>query len=188
MKRWLVLGLLLLLSVTPGWAVNDIDTSKDAAVTWINTGGSEQLDLGDGVIGVSGAVGCGSYHDWADDPIPTHYYIELNIDGFDTAPVVNESVDLYISMGETTSLFTGPESLNDTADSTGSTARLPNLLYVGSVVVWSTTAGNNLVGSFFVEVKARYWAPCVHNRTADNFLTTGDAHSITVYPVKPQIQ
>jgi len=167
---------------------NEIYLVRGTTVAWLNSGGDEELDLGDGVIGLSGAVGVGSYHDFGAAPQPDEYEIVVDIDGFATAPVVGESVDVYIAESADATLWTGPEAPSNTADSTGATVRLPNLKFVGSVVVHTTTAANNLTGSFLIRSSSRYIAPVVHNNTADNLLATADAHRVNITPVYYQVQ
>lgn len=150
-------------------------------VTWTDSGGDEVLDLG-GLA--AGSVRVGAYHDFGADPRPGLYQVEFFIDGFDTAPVVGESVNLYICEAQSsTSIFTGPEAPADTSDGAGSTAKLPNHP-VGPlpVFVTTTTAGDNLVKIYTFFSDARYLAPVVHNNTADALLSSGDAHTVKITP------
>lgn len=167
---------------------NELYLQRGTTVAWLNTGGNEQLDLGDGVIGVSGAVGVGSYHDFGAVPRPDEYEMVVDIDGFATTPVVGESVDLYITESNDASLWTGPEAPSNTLDATGAVDRLPNLLYVGSAIVRSTTAGANLTALFRFRSPSRYIAPVAHNNTADNLLASGDAHRVNLTPLYYQGQ
>jgi len=156
-----------------------------AGVTWTDTGGDEDLDLG---ALPSGSVRVGSYHDWGVDPRPGLYMMEVKIDGFDSSPVIKDPVYTYITEGQTTSFFSGPESPGDTTDSAGNIERLVNLLGPFPLRVWSTTAADNLVGYFYYTSFARYTAPVVHNASADALLGTSDAHVITIYPAAWQQQ
>jgi hypothetical protein len=167
---------------------NEIYLNRGTTIAWLNTAGDEQLDLGDGVIGLTTAVGVGSYHDFSAAPQPDEYELVIDIDGFDTAPVVGETVDVYVTESTDASLWTGPEAPNDTTDSTGATVRLPNLKYVGSAVVHTTTAADNLTAMFVFRSSARYIAPVVHNNTADDLLTTADAHRVNITPIYYQGQ
>jgi len=167
---------------------NEIYLGRGTTIAWLNTAGDEQLDLGDGVIGLADAVGVGSYHDFGAAPQPDEYEVVIDIDGFDTAPVVGETVDLYITESADASLWTGPEAPADATDSTGATVRLPNLMYVGSAVVHTTTAGDNLTAKFVFRSTARYIAPVVHNNTADALLITADAHRVNITPIYSQGQ
>ena len=163
--------------------VSAVYLKRGTTITWLNTAGDEQLDLGDGVIGVAAAVGVGSYHDFGANPQPDEYELVIDIDGFDTAPVVGEAVNVYVTESTDASLWTGPEAPADTTDSTGAVVRLPNLKFIGSAIVHTTTAGDNLTASFRFTSSARYIAPVVHNGTADALLTTSDAHSVKITPL-----
>jgi len=166
---------------------NEVYLARGTTIDWL-IAGTEALDLGDGANGLADAVGVGSYHDFGAAPQPDEYEMVVDIDGFDTAPVVGETVDFYITESADASLWTGPETPADTADALGSTVRLPNLMYVGSAVVHTTTAGDNLTAKFVFRSTARYIAPVVHNNTADALLTTADAHRINITPIYYQGQ
>ena len=164
---------------------NKIEIQVEAVVRWLVSGGDETIDLGQAT---AGAVEVGSYRDWGAAPRPAWYYWWLDIDGFDTAPVVGETVNLYVTESEDSTLWTGPESPSDTGRGTGVLERLPNLRPLGNARVWSTTAGNNLTKAGVAFIPGRYFAPVVHNATADNLLSTGDAHEVRFYPIPDEIQ
>lgn len=167
-------------------AVGDELIVLGTPIVWTDSGGDEALDLG-GLAAT--AVRVGAYHDWGVAPRAFMYALDIFIDGFDTAPVVNETVNIYITeslVGVTS--FSGQESPADTSDGAGVAARLPNLLGPFPVVVWSTTAGNNLARAFEFRSPSRYMAPVVHNNTADALLSTADAHKITITPIYRQAQ
>ena len=171
-------------------AAGDVLWKEGTPIVWGNAIGGgidEELDLG-GADGDAGDVCVGSYRDFGATPRAVDYRLDIFIDGFETAPVVGEQIDVYISESSDGSVFTGPETPADTADSTGSTARLPNLLGPFPATVWSTTAGNNIVVSYEFRTSARYLAPVVHNNTADDLLATADAHTITITPLFPSVQ
>lgn len=165
-------------------AIGDVLHKTGTPIVWTDTGGDEVLDLGT-ANGNAGAVCVGAYHDFGVSPRPFDYGLTIFIDGFDTNPAVNAVVYLYISEGNSVTVFTGPESPSDTTSGAGSTARLPNLMGPFPVVVHSTTAGNKLVGAFEFRSPRRYLAPVVHNATAQKLLSTSDAHLITITPIYP---
>lgn len=155
-------------------------------ITWTDTGGDKVLDLG---ALAANAVRVGAYHDWGASPRPALYVAEFFIDGFDTAPVVDDAVYLYISEGLTTTNVSGPETYNASADAAGSVARLKNMKGGFPLIVDSTTAANNLFDIFVFESFARYMAPVVYNRVGnDALLSTSDAHFVRIYPAAWQKQ
>lgn len=166
---------------------NAIWVNVGTIISWKVSGGDEAIDLG-GAGGAADGVAVGSYHDWGVDPRPSRYQWFLDVDGFDTAPVVGESVDVYLAESEDATMWSGPEAPADATAGTGDTGRLRNLLYVGSAIVRSTTAGDNLTISGIVESAARYFAPVVHNNSADKLLSTADAHEIRFYPIYDEVQ
>lgn len=149
-------------------------------IVWAATGGDEVLDLG-GLA--ANAVRVGSYHDFLVPPQPRLFMAEINIDGFDTAPVIGHAVNLYISEARFTTQFTGPESPSDTTDGAGNVDRLPNLLGPMPTFVWSTTPGDNLVRMHYFTSWARYLAPVVVNRVDNDALLTAGVHTITITPL-----
>lgn len=158
----------------------------ETAVAWKVSGGDEVIDLGATVA--ADGVRVGAYHDWGAAPRAANYMWFLDIDGFDTAPVVGETIDLYVTQSEDATLWDGPESPGDTSDGAGNTDRLKNLLFLGSAVVRSTTAADNVTASGVARIPARYFAPVVHNNTADTLLSTADAHEIRFYPIPDEVQ
>jgi len=166
---------------------NAIQLQVGTIISWKVSGGDEAIDLG-GTGGAADGVAVGSFHDWGVDPRPSRYMWFLDVDGFDTAPVIGQSVDLYVSISEDSTLFSGPEAPSDTTAGTGDTDRLPNLLYLGSAIVRSTTAADNLTVSGIAEIAPRYFSPVVHNNTADKLLSTADAHEVRFYPIFDEVQ
>jgi len=104
---------------------------------------------------------------------------------FDTAPVVGETVDIYIS----TSDGTDPDGQEGVADAAlGSTNSLKNMLYVGSLIVTSTDADHQMTASFVCRIPTRYFSIVVHNNTADNLQATANTSWIIVTPIPSEIQ
>lgn len=166
---------------------NAIHLNVGTIISWQVSGGDEAIDLG-GTEGAADAVALGSYHDRGADPRAYRYMWFMDVDGFDTAPVVGETVDLYVTESEDATLFSGPEAPNATTAGTGDTSRLPNLQYLGSAIVRSTTAADNLTVSGMATITARYFAAVVHNNTADKLLSTADAHEVRFYPINDEVQ
>jgi len=160
---------------------NKVYIAEETAKTWTDTGGDYALDLGslaaDGVrVGAQGDLGAA--------PRADQYMFKFVVDGFDTAPVVGETVDLYIATSDG-SYVDGDVG---TADAAGFTADLPNLMYLGSASVQTTTASDKLIISGLVNIPFRYVSPVVHNNTADALLGTSDAHKFILTPVPPEVQ
>jgi len=162
---------------------NKIYINEETQLVWAASGGDFTLDLGTsggdagGVrVGARGDLGAAARSEW--------YEWRMLIDGFDTAPVVGENVDIYIA----TSDGTVEDGEVGTADADGATTDLPNLTFLRSATVQTTTAGNNLQVSGIVRIVARYVSPVIHNNTADKLLSTADAHQFLLTPVPPEVQ
>ncbi len=166
---------------------NKIYIQQETSVSWLVTGGDELMDLGS-TNGAADGVEVGAYHNWGVAPRSADYMWVIDIDGFDTAPVIGETVDLYVAVSEDATLWSGPEAPSDAARGAGNTDRLPNLLYVGSATVRSITAGDNVVASGRVHIPQQYFAVVVHNNTADKLLSTSDAHRVRFTPIPLEVQ
>lgn len=155
---------------------------KGVPTVWLNTGGNLDMDLG-GLA--ANAVQMGAYLDAGLLPRPKVFRFEFLVDGFDTAPVVGESVDLYFSQSETTTNFDGNPTTDPTptAEGTMTLAQAKNTLLSGSAVVYSTTAGDEIKITGLVTLTSRFIAPVVHNNTADALLSSADAHSLKLTPL-----
>jgi len=164
---------------------NKVYIAPETAVTWTDTGGDELLDLG-GLAAAAGRVG--EQRDLGSASRSEWYEWRFIIDGFDTAPVVGETIDLYFGSSDGTN-GDGPVTYQDSSDSALSSVNiLKNLRYAGSCVVVSTTAGDNLMASGVVRLTSRYVAPVVHNNSADALLSTSDAHKVILTPIPPEVQ
>lgn len=160
---------------------NKIYIAPETAHTWTDTGGDDTLDLGglaaDAVrVGDQWDMGASSRADW--------FEWRLIIDGFDTAPVVGETVDVYLAFSDGTN-HDGDIGVTDGA---GTTVSLPNLLSLGLASVQTTTAGDELITSGIVQIVSRYVSPVIHNNTADALLSTSDAHKFFLTPIPPEVQ
>lgn len=167
-------------------ATSKVYVLTETAVVWTDTAGDEDLDLG-ALAADAGRVG--SALDRGASAHSGSYLWELKIDGFDTAPVVGETIDLYFALTNSTTDIPGPVGYSDTADSAlGSTDQLPNLLFAGSAIVRSVTAADDVIISGELHTGFRYIIPVIHNNTADALLGTSDAHTLTLTPYAHQGQ
>ena len=188
MKKYLLLIALVLFFSIPCEAQNKVYVAPETSITWTDTGGDELLDIG----GQSaGAIDMGSFSDLGSGSHAELFNIEVTIDGFDTAPVVGETVDVYLSFSNATTNFDGNPTTDPTtsAEGTITVAQSKNTMAVGSLTVYSTTAGDELKATFQnVRITSRYVSVIVHNNTADALLSTSDAHKVILIPSPPEIQ
>ena len=165
---------------------NKIYIQEETSLVWTDdtTGGDYTLDLG-GLA--SDAVRAGDIGDLGAAPRSTLYRWTFVVDGFDTAPVIDDTVDLYLAHSHDGTQATTDGDLSGT-DGAGTTAALLNLRLIGVAVVQTTTAANELVVSGMVDIPFRYVIPVVHNNTVDALLSTSDAHKFILTPVPYEVQ
>lgn len=163
---------------------NKIYINEETSKIWTDTGGDAALDLG-GLA--AGAVRAGGELDLGAAPRSFLYRWTLVIDGFDTAPVVGEALNLFLAFSHDATQATRDGDLSGT-DGTSTTAALKNLLALGSAIVQTTTAADEIVTSGIVEIFHRYVSPVVHNATADALLSTADAHKFILTPIPYEAQ
>ena len=152
--------------------------NPETAKVWTDTGGDYAMDMG-GLA--ADAVRVGAQGDLGAAPRAFSYDWKLIIDGFDTAPVVGETVNIYLSFSSTASAAEQDGDVG-VSDAAGATDDLPNLRFLGVASVQTTTAGDELIISGQVDIFERYVSPVVHNDTADALLSTADAHKFILTP------
>ena len=104
---------------------------------------------------------------------------------FATAPVVGETVDVYLATSDGTD-EDGQEGTSDAA--LGSTNSLKNMHFIGCLVVTSTGADHDMTASFICRIPDRYVSVVVHNNTADNLRNDTGVNTITLTPIPPELQ
>ena len=160
---------------------NKVYINEETPVTWTDTGGNYAMDLGSLA---ADAVRVGAQGDLGAAPRADQYAWKLVITGFDTAPVVGETVDLYLSFSD----GTNQDGSVGVSDAAGSTVALPNLMFLGAASVQTVTASDSLIISGVVHISQRYVSPVIHNNTTDALLGTADAHKFILTPVPPEVQ
>ena len=162
---------------------NKVYIQEETSKTWSDatTGGDYVMDLGSLA---PDNVKVGAQCDLGAAPRADQYAYKFVIDGFDTAPVVGETVDLYLAFSDGTYV----DGDVGTSDAAGFTSDLPNLLFLGAASVQTTTAGDNLIISGVCQITQRYVSPVVHNNTAEALLGTAESHKFILTPVPPEVQ
>lgn len=156
--------------IAPEAAVVFTDNAGDVVITLQN------LAAGAGRISVRHDKGAGS------QAIDFEWRATMQ---FETAPVVGETVDLYIS----TSDGAQPDGEEGAADAAlSSTDKLPNMLYIGSVIVTSVGDATDMTASGMISIPTRYFSVVVHNNTADNLKNTINTCEVTFTPIPPESQ
>jgi hypothetical protein len=160
---------------------NKVYVARETAIVWSDTAGDlvmtlNNLAAGAGRVGAQKDWGAGSTSEW--------YEWRLTVQ-FETAPVVGETVDIYLSTSDGTE-EDGQEGDADAA--LGSTNSLKNMTFIGSGVVTSMDADHDMTASGICRIATRYVSPVIHNNTADNLQATNDTGEFTLTPIPPEVQ
>ena len=164
---------------------NKIEISPEARVRWRESGGDKVITLNNLAFqaGRNGAL-----HDFGAAPRPGRYYFKMVIQ-FETAPAVDETVDLYIREGGLETAIESPTNDDATGDSALSADKEKNLRYVGSLIVDDVTANTVMSIEGYFETAARHFGPTVFNNSvADNLDATNNISFVDIYPVPAEIQ
>lgn len=99
---------------------------------------------------------------------------------FATAPVVGETVDIYLKTSD------GTHDDNDdgaTDAALSAEDKLKNLQYMGSIIVDEASATPEFSASGTVSITARYIQVVVENSTADALSSTAADHGVSLTPI-----
>ena len=160
---------------------NKVYVCRETPIVWSDTVGDlvmtlNNLAAGAGRIGAQKDFGAGSTSEW--------YEWRLTVQ-FETAPVVGETVDVYLS----TSDGTEEDGQKGVADGDlGDIHSLRNMHFVGNLVVTSTDAIHDMTTSGICRISTRYVCPVIYNGTVDNLKATNDTGEFTLTPIPPEVQ
>lgn len=131
---------------------------------------SDQLDLGEGAVA--------ALYEW-------RAFVQ-----FATAPVVDETVDIYLKTGGSSlGATTHPDNDDGVADGAVSAEdKLKNLHYIGSIVVDEAVADVEMVASGTVYLAARAIQVVFWNASADALTSDVDENGFMLSPVPDEIQ
>lgn len=104
---------------------------------------------------------------------------------FATAPVVGETVDIYLKTSD------GTHADNDdgaTDAALSSADKLKNLHYLGSIIIDEATADLEFSASGVTQINSRYIQIIVYNRTVDSLSSTAAEHGVVLKPFSIQGQ
>lgn len=109
---------------------------------------------------------------------------------FATAPVLGETVDIYLkTAGSSASATAHPDNDDGTGDAAVSAEdKLRNLHFIGSIVVDEAVANIEMVASGIVEIRARAVQVVFWNATADALTTDVNENGFMLTPVPDEVQ
>jgi hypothetical protein len=161
---------------------NKAYVNEESSTTWLTFSGTHTLSLNG--LGADG-VRVGDRLDLGASPRASQYSYKLVVAGFGGGtPTVGETCDLYLSFSDGT-YADGDVSSSDSSESTDT---LPNLMFLGSASVQTTTASDELIVSGTCSIVQRYVSPVVHNNTALACSIGGSLHKFILTPVPPEVQ
>lgn len=126
----------------------------------------------------AGANRVSDQHDLGDDPRAHEYRVRVTVQ-FATAPVVGETVDVYLATSDGEDIDGGVGAI----DAAVTDDELANLIFLGSLVVTSTSASHSMTASFVATILDRYISIVVANETADNLANSDTVSRVVVTPV-----
>lgn len=161
---------------------NKVYVARETPLVFKDSGGDAVITLANLAFGVARIS---ARHDLGTGSTPGEFEVRAVVE-FETAPALGETVDIWIS----TSDGTDPDGQEGTVDADlGTLESLKNMLFVGSVVVKSTTANIQHTDSFMVRIPTRYFSVVVHNNSAaDNLENTANVNFINVTPTISELQ
>lgn len=154
---------------------------RGTPVVWGDTAGDLVLLLNNLAAG-AGRVG--AQKDWGTGAQPDEYNWRFTCQ-FETEPVVDETIDLYLSTSDGTE-EDGQVGIIDAALSAEN--KLKNLMYIGSLTVDVATVDIDFTASGVCRIPERYVCPVVFNNTVDNLQATNDTGEFTLTPIYYQSQ
>jgi hypothetical protein len=160
---------------------NKVYVARGTPVVWSDTAGDLVMLLNN--LAATTGVRVGAQKDWGAGSTSEWYEWRLTVQ-FETAPVVGETVNVYLS----TSDGTEEDGQVGVADAAGAVNDLPNMNFIGALVVTSTDADHDMTASGICRIATRYVCPVIHNKTADNLQATNDTGEFTLTPIPPELQ
>lgn len=154
--------------------------ARETAIVWSDTAGDLVMTLNNLA---AGAVRLGTRKDLGAGSTPEWYTWRLTVQ-FETAPVVGETIPIYLSWSDGTE----EDGQLGTADAAGDTNSIRNMKLIGTLIVTSTDASHDMTASGICRIATRYVSPCIYNKTADNLKATNDTGEFTLTPIPPELQ
>lgn len=159
---------------------NKVYAARETPIVWDDSAGDLVMTLNNLAatalrLGARKDFGAGSTAEW--------FTWRLTVQ-FETAPVVGETVLIYLSWSD------GSEEDGQlgVADAAGDANSVKNMKLIGMLVVTSTDAAHDMTASGICRIPTRYVSPCIHNNTADNLKATANTSEFTLTPIPSEVQ
>lgn len=158
---------------------NKIYQTLEAAVTWINSGGTHVLTL-TSLANSAGRKGDG--HDFGASH-PGRVVVELKT-SFGTGPTAGNVIEVYWCSSRDNSLFDGNQSAGD--GTLSDTDVNKQLHWIGNLVADNVTTIQ--VQSWVFYLPGRYGFPVIYNRSGQALGATAGDHKLSLYGYPDEIQ
>lgn len=159
---------------------NKTYVARETPIVWSDSAGDLVMTLNNLAttalrLGARKDFGAGSTAEW--------YTWRLTVQ-FETAPVVGETIPIYLSWSD------GSEEDGQlgAADAAADANSIKNMKQIGVLKVTSTDAAHDMTASGVCRIPTRYVSPCIYNKTADNLKATNDTSEFTLTPIPPETQ
>ena len=161
-----------------------INFEQETTIRWQDSGADETMTL----ASLGAAAGRnGALHDWGVQPRSSRFHWKFRCQ-FDTAPVVGESLQLYLREAGMGTSATDPTNDDGTGDTAMATDKERNLRFIGTLVVDEAATGIVMSAEGEFESYARFSAPSVRNNTVDALHATVASNYFEITPVPDEIQ
>ncbi len=157
-----------------------IYVARETPVVWGDSGRDLVMTLNNLA---ADAVRIGARKDWGAGSTSEWYTWRLTVQ-FETAPVVGETVNVYLSWSDGTE----EDGQLGVVDAAGDTNSIKNMKLIGHLVVTSTDAAHDMTASGICRIPERYVSPAIHNDAADNLKATANVSEFTLTPIPPESQ
>lgn len=160
---------------------NKVYYAEETPITFKDSGGSAVISLQNLAFG-AGRIS--ARHDRGAGSKPMRHIWRATVQ-FETAPVIGEVVELYVSFSD----GTNPDGEIGTANAALTSDKRKNLKRIGSVIVDTTSVTTNITASGACFIQTRYFSVGVWNGSAgDNLENTANACLIQFTPIPDEIQ
>jgi hypothetical protein len=159
---------------------NKTYVARETAIVWGDSGRDLVMTLNNLAttalrLGARKDFGAGSTSEW--------FTWRLTVQ-FETAPVVGETVLIYLAWSDGTE----EDGQLGAADAAGDVNSVKNMKLIGALKVTSTDATHDMTASGICRIPTRYVSPCIHNNTADNLKAAANVSEFTLTPIPPESQ
>jgi len=161
---------------------NKIYTAYETATVWTDSTGDLAMTL-QNLAASAGRQGATLDRGTASKPGWFLWTFETQ---FETTPVVDEIVQLFLKVSQDDTVFTNDDGEGDIALS--ATNKTKNLIPLRSLIVDKAAADVTMMVSDIIFLPWRSIVPVVYNGTADNLQNTANVNKFTLYPIPPEIQ